>query len=207
MIALGVGRKSAAANIFAIGLNGRGDEFACIAIAAHELGRRIKGESGEVVEYEDLAIAVRTSANADGGRADFCRDAYGNLAGNAFEDEGGDTGRVERGGIAEQRVNRGSGLALHFVAAHAMHGLRRESDVPDDGNFRVNDATDVPPSIFTASAPLSLTKRAAFSRALRVPVWYEPKGMSATRKAWRTARRTARVWCNISSMVTGKVLS
>ena len=31
--------------------------------------------------------------------------------------------------------------------------------------------------------------------------------MSATSKAWRVPRRTARVWCSISSSVTGSVLS
>ena len=43
---------------------------------------------------------------------------------------------------AQQGVDGGRGLALHLVAAHAVHGLGRESDVADDRNLRVEDAAD-----------------------------------------------------------------
>ncbi len=39
MVGLGIGRKSGAANVVPVGVNGFGDQFARIAIAAHELGR------------------------------------------------------------------------------------------------------------------------------------------------------------------------
>ena len=66
MVGLGVGGKGAAANVIAIGVNGLRDEFACVAITTHKFGRQIKCEAGEIVEDQDLAIALRTSANADG---------------------------------------------------------------------------------------------------------------------------------------------
>ena len=46
-----------------------------------------------------------------------------------------------------------------------------------------------PPSIFTASAPASLMKRAALRSASRWLTWYDANGMSATRNARFTPRR------------------
>ena len=62
-----------------------------------------------------------------------------------------------------------------------------------------------PPSILTAWAPPSLTKRMALATACAGPRWKEPKGMSATSSARSTPRRTARTWWSISSMVTARV--
>ena len=54
----------------------------------------------------------------------------------------GNSGLVERDGVTQQPVDGLCGLALHLVAAHAMHRLRRQADVSDDRNLRVDNAAD-----------------------------------------------------------------
>ena len=81
-------------------------------------------------------------ADADGRSINLGGDAGGDFPRNAFQDEGRDAGAVEGGGIGQQSVNGGRRLALDLVAAHAMDGLRRESNVSDDGNFGFDDAAD-----------------------------------------------------------------
>ena len=63
------------------------------------------------------------------------------------------------------------------------------------------------PSILTASAPASLTKRIAFVTASSSDTWKEPNGMSATMSGRRAPRVTARVSTSISSIVAGTVES
>ena len=63
------------------------------------------------------------------------------------------------------------------------------------------------PSILTASAPASLTKRIAFVTASSSDTWKEPNGMSATISGRRAPRVTARVSTSISSIVAGTVES
>ena len=64
-----------------------------------------------------------------------------------------------------------------------------------------------PPSSFTAFAPASLRKRVAVRSAWVGPSWYEPNGRSATTIDVEAPRAVARVWCSISSTVTGTVES
>ena len=101
-----------------------------------------EGEVEEVVEDEDLAVAVGAGADADGGDAGLRGDAGGEFAGDAFEDDGDGAGVFERAGVGGEAVDGVEGLALHAIAAHAVDGLRREADVGDDGDFGVGEAAD-----------------------------------------------------------------
>jgi len=74
VVAFFVGREDAALDIFAIVLDGGAHQRAGVGVAADEFGRRRKGQVEQVVEDENLAVAVGTGADADGG--------YGQLDGN-----------------------------------------------------------------------------------------------------------------------------
>ncbi len=64
-----------------------------------------------------------------------------------------------------------------------------------------------PPSILTATAPPSLTRRSASRAASRGDTWKLPYGMSTMTGISGRARATARQWWSMSSTVTGRVVS
>ena len=70
MVAFGIGGERAAANIARIMLNGFGDERGRVGIAADKLGGSCSGEIDEIVEDENLAVALRARADADGGNGE-----------------------------------------------------------------------------------------------------------------------------------------
>src|SRR5579863_8129684 len=67
VIALLVGGKGVVLDVFPIVLYGCAHKRRRIAVAAHELGRGRKSKIHEIVEDEDLAVAVGPGSNADGG--------------------------------------------------------------------------------------------------------------------------------------------
>jgi len=74
-------------NVFAVVVDCGAEKGGGIAVAPNELCRRCKGEVEHVVEYKDLAVTVRTGADANGGDGKFCGDFGCDFARNAFEDE------------------------------------------------------------------------------------------------------------------------
>lgn len=94
-----------------------------------------KGEIEEVVEDEDLAVAVGACADADDGDAGGCGDARGDLPGDAFKDECDGSRAFDGGCVCEERFDGGDAAALDLVTAHAVEGLGGEADVADDGDF------------------------------------------------------------------------
>ena len=142
VIALFVGGEGAVLDVFAIVLDGGADERAGVGIAADKLGGRRKGQVEQVVEDEDLAVAVGTGANADGGNGQLGGDLRGHFAGNALEHDGAGAGfgQGQRVGLELQHGLRGA--RLHAVAAHAMNALRGEAEVADDGNLGVGEGAD-----------------------------------------------------------------
>jgi len=155
MVGLIVSRKGAAANVVTVGVYGRRDEFACVAIAAYELG-------GEVKVRPARSWKTRTWPSQSGpapmpmvGVATW-RLMRVATSRECLRDESGDTGVVKRSGVGKQRVYGIRGLALDFIAAHAMHGLGSKSDVSDDWISaammrRMSGTRETPPSILTAS--------------------------------------------------------
>ena len=77
--------------------------------------------------------------------------------------------------------------------------------MPEPMSALTRESIGPAPSIFTASAPASLTKRTAFSTAVSSETWKEPNGMSATTSGRRAPRVTARASTIISSIVAGTV--
>ena len=142
MVGLSVSRKGGAADIVTVGANGLERSARRHCNSGARIWPEGEGESGEIVEDQNLAIALGTGADADGGGCDCSGDAGGDFARNAFQHQRGNPGSVERGGVGEQRVDGMRGFALHLVAAHAVHGLGSEPDVSDDRNLGVDDAAD-----------------------------------------------------------------
>ena len=84
---------------------------------------------------EDLAVAIDTRADTNGRDIQLGCDLGSQLARHAFQHNGAGAGDFQLArSFAQAGAFRG-GLALHLIAAHAMHGLRRQPDVADDGNL------------------------------------------------------------------------
>ncbi len=63
----------------------------------------------------------------------------GGLAGNAFKNDGARAGLGERKSVGLKLARSFSGAGLHAIAAHAVHALRREAEMADDGDLRVGE--------------------------------------------------------------------
>ncbi len=102
MVALSIVREGACFHVTPVAFNGRAEERSRIAILANEFRGRGEAEVDEVVEDEDLAIAVGSGANSDGGDADFSGDAGRDLPGYALEDQQNGSGGFERVRVVEK---------------------------------------------------------------------------------------------------------
>ncbi len=123
VIALGVGREGAMLHVFAVALDGGAEERGSVGVAADEFGRRRKGEIHEIVEDENLAVAIGTGADADRRNGERGGDGRGGFAGNAFENDGAGAGVSER-----------EGIGLKLAARRRRCGPARDSR-PCDARF------------------------------------------------------------------------
>ena len=101
-----------------------------------------EGEADEIVEDEDLAVAAGAGADADGGNRELGGDCLGDFARHALKHDGAGAGLSEGAGIGLQLANGFRSAGLHAVAAHAMHALRGEAEMADDGHFGINEGAD-----------------------------------------------------------------
>src|SRR5258707_1363650 len=80
MIGLAVRREVALADVVAIAAHRVGNDFADVGVLAREFGRLVEGETEQIVDDKDLAVAVGAGADADGGDAQLAGDLRGELA-------------------------------------------------------------------------------------------------------------------------------
>ncbi len=142
MIALLVGGEGAALDVFAIVFDGGADQRAGVGVAADEFGRRRKGEADQIVEDENLAVAIRTGADADGGNGQLGGDGGGHFAGNAFKNDCASAGIGQSEGSAWSCEHSIGGAGLHAIAAHAVHALRGQAEMADHGNLGLGQGAD-----------------------------------------------------------------
>ncbi len=100
------------------------DQCRGIAIPAHEFRWRGKGQIDEIVQHQDLAIAVRPGANANGRDVESGGYALRHFRRNSFQHYGESPRYFQGQRIFHQMMDGGKRLALDPVAAHAVDGLR-----------------------------------------------------------------------------------
>lgn len=111
------------------GADGGGD----VSLGDSKLGPEPGESADEVVGDHDLAAAMRTGADADGGDVGEGGDFAGELRFDELEDEGEGAGFFDGGGVGEEAFAFGLGLALDLVAALLLDRLREHADVAHDG--------------------------------------------------------------------------
>src|SRR5712692_4868300 len=65
VIGLRIGREAAGANISAIFAHGARDDLAQVGVLPRELRRLVEGKAQQIVQDENLAVAIRAGADAD----------------------------------------------------------------------------------------------------------------------------------------------
>src|SRR5258708_6881528 len=105
-------------HILAIGSDGGSGEFGGTRVVPYKTCWRRKGQVHQVVEDEDLSIAVHAGSDADGGNRKLRRDLRSELARHALEHDNARTSVLQVARLLAQASVPGSGLALHLVAAH-----------------------------------------------------------------------------------------
>ena len=149
MVAFAFVGKLALLYIAQIAIDSRAEKARGIAILAHKFCRLGKAQIHKIVEDKDLPIAVPTRANPNGRHIQFCRNVLRHLARHAFEHNGGDTCSFKRQCIFQQAIGCGYGFSLHFIAAHPVHGLRREAKMSDDRNLGIGQTLDQFHAVFS----------------------------------------------------------
>src|SRR5258708_5476278 len=92
---------------------GLGDPLSHLRVAPREFRGVAEAHPHEVVEHEDLAVAVRPRADADRRNPQFCSDACGHLARNGFEHYGERARGLDGARVAQQLLGALLGLTLH----------------------------------------------------------------------------------------------
>src|SRR5437763_10058699 len=85
VVGLLIARVPAARHILAISRTSGPEKFAGVGVRANEFRGRAEREADEVVKNQDLPIAIRPCANAEGRNAQAARHDDGELPGNALE--------------------------------------------------------------------------------------------------------------------------
>ena len=158
-------------------------------------------EVHKIVEDENLPIAIRAGADANGGNRKLTGDRRSHLPRNAFEHQGSGSGTLKGVCIAPQLRDCFGRARLHAVAAHAVHALWRKPEVADHGNFGCSNG----PHDFDAR-PLDLHGLGAGflheSHGVRDALGHRCRGSCQTAcrpPPARDARRDARRACGAAS--------
>src|SRR5690242_12577247 len=112
MVCFGVVGKFARLYIGKEALQGFGGGVGQVGVLAHEAGEVVGVHSKHVVEDENLAVAVATRADADGGNGNLVGDGLGQHVGDAFEDKGENSGIGQGARVFQQFARRLETLAL-----------------------------------------------------------------------------------------------
>lgn len=116
-------------------LNGGADVCCSIATAANKPVPVSKCRVDQIVQNQDLPVAVWAGPDADCGHGEFDGDGCGHLARNAFQNNRTGSSVNYGVGICLQSPRGLRGTSLRAKATHAMQALRSESEMAHHRNF------------------------------------------------------------------------
>src|SRR3954447_13150715 len=124
VVGLGVGGEITAADVGAVIAQRGGDGFAKVRVLASEFGRLRESKAEQIVNDEDLAVAIRASADADRGNTEFAGDPGGEVSRDRLKHDRESACGFHRAGVTKQLFGGVSGFALDAIAAERMERLR-----------------------------------------------------------------------------------
>lgn len=131
-------RERAGADFVAVLRDGAGDVGFEVGERFDEAGHGAAGDAEEVVEDEDLAVAIGTGADADRGNRDGICYFFGQAAGDAFKHDG-----ERAGGLGGFGVGHEFGfITLHFVAAKRVDVLGAQAAMGHHGDTGADECGD-----------------------------------------------------------------
>src|SRR6266849_6705400 len=153
MVRLLVRREASLLNVAAIFSRGAGDDCSNVRVAPRKFRLVAEGQSKQVVNHQDLTVAIRSSAYANRGDLQLGRDSRRKLPGNRFQNDGERAGGFHSACIARNPPN-----VLTDCGVRPMCPI---TGISASTNRAIKSMRRSPPSILTASAPASFTKRTA----------------------------------------------
>src|SRR5882672_5459715 len=127
--ALPFGRKAAVAHVGSIAGDGVFDRRAGFRVALDEARRKAGEQADQVMEYENLTVAMRACADADGRDGDALGDQTRERRRHQLQHHAPAAGALERLRAFQDAPRVLLVLALQLVAAERRRGLRREPDM------------------------------------------------------------------------------
>ena len=121
MIGFLIRRKASLLNVAAIFDGGAGNDFSKIRVAACEFRLVAEAQTEQIVNHQNLPIAIRASANADRGNPQLGSDSRAEFPWNRFQNNRERACRLHRARIAHELVTRFFRLALHAESAEGIH--------------------------------------------------------------------------------------
>src|SRR5665213_1573207 len=131
------------------------DLLSQVGVTLHELGRLAGGEPEHVVKYEHLAIGSGAGADPDGRDSKSLCHPGGHGVGHTLEDDAEGARLLQVCGIGQDASRLRLSLALDLEAAHLVHKLRRQPQVPHDRDSELGQA---PGDVDDVAAPLQLDR-------------------------------------------------
>src|SRR6267378_2911783 len=149
--ALPFGRKAAVAHVGGIAGDGVFDRRAGFRVALDEARRKAGKQADQVMEYENLTVAMRACADADGRDGNALGDQARERRRHQLQHHPPAAGALERLRAFQDAPRVLLVLALQLVAAERRRGLRSETDVPRTGtparaSASMIGTTSTPPS-------------------------------------------------------------
>src|SRR2546430_4367605 len=196
VIGLGVRRKSSFVHIITVFADGFGNYFSDVGILPRKLRSLPESEAKQIVNDENLPIAVRAGADADRWDAQFARNLRRQLARHSFQHNRKSPGRFHRARVANQLLGGVRCFSLHAVPAQGVHRLRRQANVPHDRDFSFRQPRDqlqpaFPPFPFPSFPAAFFSEPLGFCRGLRLFLGLLPEGLAPTKNAPRRPPRPA----------------
>src|ERR1051325_11812104 len=117
MVRLRIRRIMPRNHIRAVSLGRMCDQSCTIAVVPHKFCRSMEGQIQEVMEYQDLPIALRPSTNANRRSTYLGCNQSRDFPGNSFKHNTSHTSAVQCHSVAHELLDIGEGFSLHFVTA------------------------------------------------------------------------------------------
>jgi len=117
MVGFAIRRERPHSHIVTVFAYGTGNDSPHIGVLPREFRHWVKGQPQDVMQHQDLAVAIRPCSDSDRGNAQFTRNLRRQFARHRFQHHGKRAGGFHRSRIADQVFRGIPRFPLHAVTA------------------------------------------------------------------------------------------